>query len=1411
MKLSKLPLTPHFHQHHWLLISLSTLTLTTLATTTQIVHADSASSHPTNGPSAIDQSHLSQSQTNQISLKQSNPSVASTSTPVNLENNLTKPASQTPVPATHTLLRPVNLSHQNSTASLPSSANQEAALKSQDTPTTVSPVSTAADAPLSNKGDSSQAPVSAPTFRASNTNVNHLETTRTMVTPASMSATQPSSASMFRTSATNANHLESTPTTADSLSTPATLPNSDSEPITQWMPNRRLQAEVFKNLNAANIPNRHWDNVNQITPADMTLLTNYRAEDSYIDGKQSYSLKGLEKAVNLTSAVLSDNLNINYPHSTVGYFFGDITDLTPIAGLTKLQYLYCEYNRISDVTPLVHLTNLKLLWLDNNQITDFRPLHPFIASHPELDLQTGDQIIFKKSVVTVNRDDLTATLPSEYYSTNGEKVTLAPTSALGINTRIDENGIEFKSHFYNGAHNSKNDTVRDGHGGLIFHNLIDQPTHNYVVNDHSDPVYDSYYLIGKYISPNAVDPSFLIIQRYLITPSMMSIYYVDQDNNFITDANGQDVETTYLTGALSHAFQFQPLVIPGYKFEDATDQNTENLNQTGQLFSGTYSDLDQWISLAYRPVTGGKITRVFQDTDGHQIAPSQFAYGDVGDSLTFTVPKFAGYQFFQTLPKTQLTQFDAQSHTLIYQYKRQAAPVTIQYLDERNQPLWPALTNQVINGVVGDHLTVDNLMPHVLDGYQTPTVAIDDQGQPVDWSHFIFDDQPHTLTFHYQRTYYKNVVLHYMTSNGDSLHQASELHGFYRDHYVVSPLTIRGYHVQSVQGPTTGYFSSQAHRINYIYQANPGGSVTVNYLDEDGQQLSLPQILRGLFGESYTSAPINRAGYTPTQIQGITSGRFTNQPQSVIYIYHHDLGAAVITHYQDTVGNELHPEQVTLGLFGNTYQTTPLTFLNYQVSQVTGPTHGTFSATPHHVYYVYCHQAGHPITVKYQNERGQSLHPDIKLPGQLATPYATQPLSFDGYTLKTIEGRPTGVFTHEAQTVTYVYSRNAGKAVTVVYVDEAGKTIHDHLELDGKLTAPYVTQPLALSGYTFKTTYGQSTGVFTNEPKIVTYVYSRNAGKTVTVAYVDETGKTIHAPIELNGTLAAPYVTQPLTLSDYTFKTIQGQSTGVFTNEAQTITYVYTRNLGKTVTAKYVDENGNAIHDTVSITGKLGATYTTRPLAVAGYTFKNVIGNPSGTFSNEAQTVTYVYTKNQLVTPVVTGTLTVHYVTESGQILKTPTSLNGTVGTSYQTNSLKFDGYQLTAQPANANGRYTADHQDVTYIYRALGQGVEIDPVNPETPAKKPQADAVMKPSKKPIQPTTSTISAKRDATHVKAASANIQVAKPANAQPAKAVTTDEQLPQNDEQSSSLTVLLGSLLSLVTVFGLFSQRRKNKE
>ena len=149
-----------------------------------------------------------------------------------------------------------------------------------------------------------------------------------------------------------------------------------------------------------------------------------------------------------------------------------------------------------------------------------------------------------------------------------------------------------------------------------------------------------------------------------------------------------------------------------------------------------------------------------------------------------------------------------------------------------------------------------------------------------------------------------------------------------------------------------------------------------------------------------------------------------------------------------------------------------------------------------------------------------------------------------------------------------------------------------------------------------------------------TYIWQRQpvAGKDVTVKYEDESGKSIADEETLQGKVGEDYNSVQKDIEGYTFKEVKDDSaSGKFTDQAQTVIYVYTKNpvAGKDVTVKYEDESSKSIADEETLQGKVGEDYNSVQKDIEGYTFKEVKDdNASGKFTDQVQTVIYIYTKN---------------------------------------------------------------------------------------------------------------------------------------------------------------------------------------
>lgn len=159
--------------------------------------------------------------------------------------------------------------------------------------------------------------------------------------------------------------------------------------------------------------------------------------------------------------------------------------------------------------------------------------------------------------------------------------------------------------------------------------------------------------------------------------------------------------------------------------------------------------------------------------------------------------------------------------------------------------------------------------------------------------------------------------------------------------------------------------------------------------------------------------------------------------------------------------------------------------------------------------------------------------------------------------------------------------------------------------------------------------------------------------------------------------------------------------------------------LNNSVTIHYQDEKGNEISPDKILNGKIGDSYTSEEIKIEGYTVKAVHGDTSGKFTDKAQTVTYIYTKN----PVKGAKVIVHYQDEKGTELASDKILNGTVGDSYTSEQLKIEGYTFKEVQGDTTGKFTDRNQIVTYVYIKDSDEAAVNPDPKPTPHPNPNTD----------------------------------------------------------------------------------------
>ncbi len=415
-------------------------------------------------------------------------------------------------------------------------------------------------------------------------------------------------------------------------------------------------------------------------------------------------------------------------------------------------------------------------------------------------------------------------------------------------------------------------------------------------------------------------------------------------------------------------------------------------------------------------------------------------------------------------------------------------------------------------------------------------------------------------------------------------------------------------------------FSETAQTVTYIYTKNPvpAADVTIEYVDLEGNQIHASQTISGNVGDSFDASTdqykLSIDGYTldESQLPENLKGVFSETAQTVTYIYtKNPIPAADVTvEYVDTEGNEIHPSQTISGNVGDSYDASTekyqLTIEGYTLDQSQLPENskGMFSETAQTVTYIYTKNPvpAADVTIEYVDTEGKEIHASQTISGNVGDSFDASTnqykLSIDGYTLdeSQLPENHKGVFSETAQTVTYIYTKNPIPAadVTIEYVDLEGNEIHASQTISGNVGDSFDVSTdqykLSIDGYTLDESQlpENSKGVFGETAQTITYIYKKNPipAADVTVEYVDTEGNEIRPSQKISGNVGESYDASTknyqLVIEGYTLDESQlpEKSKGVFSETAQTVTYIYTKNSvpAADVTVKYVDTEGNEIH-----------------------------------------------------------------------------------------------------------------------------------------------------------------------------------------------------------------------------------------
>ncbi|GAB7310690.1 hypothetical protein EGB_20350 [Enterococcus gallinarum] len=627
-------------------------------------------------------------------------------------------------------------------------------------------------------------------------------------------------------------------------------------------------------------------------------------------------------------------------------------------------------------------------------------------------------------------------------------------------------------------------------------------------------------------------------------------------------------------------------------------------NYNGETDSDTY---------VWQPnlIDAAPVTVKYQNSEGEQLSEPTVLSGKVGMAYESNPKEITGWNVVK-IPDNAVGVFTEEAQEVVYVYERSdAAPVTVRYKDTDGNELSDPT---ILNGKVGLPYTSE---AKEISGWYVVETPANASG--------IFSEEAQEVVYIYERSDAAPVTVKYQDSEGNQLAEPTVLSGKVGLPYASEAKEIPGWYVVETPDNASGLFGEEAQEVVYVYDRSDAAPVTVRYEDTDGNELSDPTILNGKVGLPYASEAKEIPGWYVVETPDNAYGIFSEEAQEVVYVYERSDAAPVTVRYQDSEGNQLTEPTVLSGKVGLPYASEAKEIPGWYVVETPDNASGIFSEEAQEVVYVYERSDAAPVTVKYQDSEGNQLSEPTILSGKVGLPYASESKEIPGWYVVETPANAYGIFSEEAQEVVYIYERSDAAPVTVKYQDSEGNQLSEPTVLSGKVGLPYTSESKEIPGWYVVETPDNASGIFSEEAQEVVYVYERSEAAPVTVRYQDSERNQLAEPTVLSGKVGLPYASEAKEISGWYVVETPDNASGIFSEAAQEVVYIYERSDAAPVTVKYQDSEGNQLAEPTVLSGKVGLPYTSEAKEIPGWYVVETPDNASGIFSEEAQEVVYVY------------------------------------------------------------------------------------------------------------------------------------------------------------------------------------------
>lgn len=303
----------------------------------------------------------------------------------------------------------------------------------------------------------------------------------------------------------------------------------------------------------------------------------------------------------------------------------------------------------------------------------------------------------------------------------------------------------------------------------------------------------------------------------------------------------------------------------------------------------------------------------------------------------------------------------------------------------------------------------------------------------------VIDNKHTTVTFRYEHKD-TELAVRYQDSFGNKLAPVQTISGKTLDEYRTTPLEIYGYKPIELPANASGILHEDSEDVEYIY-ALKDSSVTVNYLDDEGNPIAESETINGKVFDHYETSAKEINGYRLTGTPVNAVGELTEEPITVTYFYTKK-DAAVTINYLDESGNVLADSELLAGKYFTPYSTEPKKIYGYELTAIPGNASGTMQEDNTVINYIYRLKPS-SVTVTHTDESGNMLSEEEIINGKVFDKYNTASKDFYGYILLHSPKNASGELSETETTVSYIYRKIFDKLPDEPYRAETGDPLSD--------------------------------------------------------------------------------------------------------------------------------------------------------------------------------------------------------------------------------------------------------------------------------------------------------------------------------------------------------------------------------